>query len=778
MGLQCRIIRESDGTLSVYDTRGNISTLYNNLVQYFQRGERNAPLNSSELATQERDIHSRERFMGRLMLAPNGEVTNLSEDQWTLTRTPLFQEVYGNWINGTTNLLLDENGEPVFSDSSTSIEGLSEQEVRQQLSTSSQSEGAEQRALLLWGLSNTQEFKERTGLTEEPGIEMLIDYYERYGSGIPLGGTNTNDLRAVSIGANLTTAQLIYDGATEADPNPVIKNYSSTFDKPNFIPEDKSPVFDRILYPKGDTTVLGSPIQYTTTDLLEVLDRAYLDNVFDESDIRDLTDNLPIPIAERILSDTTLQRELFLMYRQVESTGHYTYVNGELTPIVDAKYRTTVNNTLIQNRDNTNLLQNLRILTTVNEQTFNRERETVRDLLKSVERDAANINLDVIGLSSIYLTKAHTDVVSYLNTLGNLVEMIQAEVATTDDINRFVDSHNEFFGISEQQRTSAVRNRNEYPMVIIEGNINATEAFETQNLIHLYDNVWVKVDTANTLSQLMSSVRPELPSYIYEGVELGSEELRNRIINFFDRQVSIDYSFSNSASRPMYNMARYLYSQTYSNPVAEVQQEVSQLYDVSRAGNADYLMTSFVPDFYNYILQEKLKNSMIYDRLLKYFYVNDAGLQLDGNPQSVYSELMNFESQIPNVGDLYNYAAISGNQSLLDILRVEPSMTLNPGELLQTSVLNPETINEYPGQYSEIRDGRIKANEYVDDVIKIEGRLYKIDDYNEITYSPYLESDILFTTQINSVTALPITEHTQRITQNQRQGIQQRIDNC
>ena len=52
--------------------------------------------------------------MGNFMKAPNGKDTNLTEEQWLMTRTKNFQKWFGEWINDPENAskVVDENGEP------------------------------------------------------------------------------------------------------------------------------------------------------------------------------------------------------------------------------------------------------------------------------------------------------------------------------------------------------------------------------------------------------------------------------------------------------------------------------------------------------------------------------------------------------------------------------------------------------------------------------------------------------------------------------------------
>ena len=54
-------------------------------------------------------------FDGNYMLAPNGQPTKLTADQWAIVRTENFKRWFGDWINDPENAskVVDENGEPM-----------------------------------------------------------------------------------------------------------------------------------------------------------------------------------------------------------------------------------------------------------------------------------------------------------------------------------------------------------------------------------------------------------------------------------------------------------------------------------------------------------------------------------------------------------------------------------------------------------------------------------------------------------------------------------------
>lgn len=59
-------------------------------------------------------IREKAKKDGTFMKAPNGQPTNLTEEQWLMVRTKGFKEWFGDWINDPENAskVVDENGEP------------------------------------------------------------------------------------------------------------------------------------------------------------------------------------------------------------------------------------------------------------------------------------------------------------------------------------------------------------------------------------------------------------------------------------------------------------------------------------------------------------------------------------------------------------------------------------------------------------------------------------------------------------------------------------------
>ena len=79
-----------------------------NAAQMFQ-------VEPAEFERQKAEVRKQYKDTDQWMKAPNGEDTNLSEDQWVTVRTAAFKNWFGDWENDPANAskIVDENGEPL-----------------------------------------------------------------------------------------------------------------------------------------------------------------------------------------------------------------------------------------------------------------------------------------------------------------------------------------------------------------------------------------------------------------------------------------------------------------------------------------------------------------------------------------------------------------------------------------------------------------------------------------------------------------------------------------
>ena len=143
MSLQCRIVYKNDNTIDYLETpQGERSELFDELVQVMG-GDKDSALNMYALTESEdfktlyngyvenkptvsvaqafnavqemQAIKDKAIADGTFMKAPNGQPTNLNEQQWLQVRTQEFKTWFGDWQNDPQNAskVVDSQGEPL-----------------------------------------------------------------------------------------------------------------------------------------------------------------------------------------------------------------------------------------------------------------------------------------------------------------------------------------------------------------------------------------------------------------------------------------------------------------------------------------------------------------------------------------------------------------------------------------------------------------------------------------------------------------------------------------
>ena len=98
-----------------YDDNGNVIPL----SKRFNPRKEDVRFRATEITPEVRDemdrIAATAIIDGNYMLAPNGQSTKLTADQWAMVRTENFKRWFGDWINDPENAskVVDENGEPM-----------------------------------------------------------------------------------------------------------------------------------------------------------------------------------------------------------------------------------------------------------------------------------------------------------------------------------------------------------------------------------------------------------------------------------------------------------------------------------------------------------------------------------------------------------------------------------------------------------------------------------------------------------------------------------------
>lgn len=239
------------------------------------------------------------------------------------------------------------------------------------------------------------------------------------------------------------------------------------------------------------------------------------------------------------------------------------------------------------------LRNGLRALTSKSFESLNNKRDDVNVILKSIERESAKIGLDLVGLRELPLESALDVVIS----LDNLMTK-----PTSENVVEFAQVYESNFP-QNIQRSKAVNFPNNRNYVYLKTRLSETEVYKQQNLIKVGENTYIKVNDKPLET-------------LYEIGQQYNNELTPQTV---ERQALQEYGGNNIEEGQKIVLLREIFG--VSRPTTRAKQDLVQ----DNVSNYEYLSTNFVVDFNAKIVQNKLRNTPMYEMFYSNFYVDEQG---------------------------------------------------------------------------------------------------------------------------------------------------------
>lgn len=350
------------------------------------------------------------------------------------------------------------------------------------------------------------------------------------------------------------------------------------------------------------------------------------------------------------------------------------------------KTQTTVTNTVIENSDTLELEEKFEFLSDILPSVWENNLQTVKNYLKKVEQLLVNFNLDVVGLSENSNNRQGTlDLIeSSLNLLNDPSE---------ENIQTFSEAKDSLIGVNENVTLRVVDTAYQgYALVEASHNMTQDELFESQGLIQIGEDLYHKVMRDVTIEELYDEVYNRVISgeiildakYFNDStLNLKDPLYRDEVVEAISRWVnSRDIGVQAPVNGEEISLYQVLFNHKPVQKLNEVYKEVE---------NFEYLESGFVTDFYNYVIQEKLKNSSVYNNTLKWFNVEDGDITYN-NPSGEAIDLtgVKYEQEIKDYATLKKQGLIKAFATQDTIVNEDIEALNNPkkvGEITNTEYI-------------------------------------------------------------------------------------------
>lgn len=515
------------------------------------------------------------------------------------------------------------------------------------------------------------------------------------------------------------------------------------------IPEESRAEFSILT---GEVNVLGKEITLPESEVIDYLVRNLPPFTSDEQlgidienlnreDVRDalLSNPQAIPFVKAIL-------ENYQIVPVLSNQG------GVYLPKVEGGTFETLRNTVTVLDSKIDITEVSDIMREIPEDSwYTEESELVVNALEEVENRAARHGLDLTGLRETFFSNSREEVLGILDIIDDFNTLTEVAEISEEDVREFSNDLDEYFGrieVSEMKvipTSSKTRGKEIY---IIEGNTNETDIYRSEGFVKVKENLFQRVPNFNDFSTALESVYnlilqdvAILPKEVYKDVTTGynvdvitNPENKARVMNSIKNYINLNPGLMSSEDMDDMDINREivlmktLYQIKPSPPIPP--QNLSESKN-SFSGDYLYLTTEFISDFNKKILEEKvIKKSEMYEKALKYFTINDKGIDLHIESEEIEGIRLILQADPVLYDNIVNYSLISKNPSLQAFREVKVDQVLNSIEDRRDFSFNyPETVQKVQEKYDRVSDSTVVMQNEVREFIRLNDGVYELTDY-------------------------------------------------
>lgn len=429
--------------------------------------------------------------------------------------------------------------------------------------------------------------------------------------------------------------------------------------------------------------------------------------------------------ADRINDETVLSNpELIpsILEEVSNKTAAVTYVYDKNSKEVTKKAANDLKVSLEQSLDVTQdfggLLDQLNFLINLPIEVYAYDLPTVQLYLESLENQMANYGINIKNISETASNKSYNDFQNFITSFYNFIYDVSSQdgKSVQETINDFVDVYNEYFEVEpEYVNTYITKNRVDgKPMVVENGHAAEDLLFAEKGVVNMRDDVYKKVKRNKTYDELLNVLHAN-PSLIPSEVFTTKVSEENKDINKKD----IDNYLSAGIEDYVENSNIDIYKELRAYKLILG----SETFNKKSNANVDTVMDIDIdPKKFTSVF---VKETFFDPNLNKIFYIGPSGIE-SRIPIGEYTNryLQNYLSRGMYNG-LKQYAAISGNASLKGLIETPvESPTINDGVLRDFYANNLSELSEFTGEVT-LKENALLTNLDNNDFIKFRGELYE-----------------------------------------------------
>jgi hypothetical protein len=608
--------------------------------------------------------------------------------------------------------------------------------------------GDQQEALNIWATSTLEEFEQATGKVnnnDDVTFEETLRFYNTLAAKDAVLSSSelfevkqfmaNNNVRKLSTLSDTLTKIFRKDGNLQLDVDAAIASglYNAA-ELAGIDVEQMSDIMDKIegQLLKSDITVEPNIQKFEFTDsgsrtILGNFEKVSEDKIY--NDLENLIDDLSsseefyrkvgdldyASFVEKFYTDKAFAQSVIDKFKGLKKVPVLQFEGDKLTVATSNTFN-TVKNTIRTDVDAISVEADFDYLSDIDQDIWDRSEKEIRGILTRIEKDMIGMGIDVIGLKD--KAKDRQAVLDFMSALNKLTNDAADGQIGTQSIKDFSQAHDNLIPKGINKSTERLPEKyKDLSIVKVYSALSDEVLFEEYGLLKVDENLYHKIKREN---------KDDIYEYLYQEVISGNLEIDSRFKNkkelvdplnktkvledltTFISKRDTGLNIRNNEEVSLYQVA--FEHSPLSNTKTD-NRDKPMLSDIKT--NPDYLKTEFVSDFYQYMLEEKFKDSLIWRETLSKFQINDKDIVL--------------VDSIENVDDL-KYA-----KELKDYFRLKKDSNVKylvPSRQsgIEEDILhlnNLENMSEYTGKDYSYDSGYVITAPNTQKYIKFRGKLYE-----------------------------------------------------
>lgn len=411
--------------------------------------------------------------------------------------------------------------------------------------------------------------------------------------------------------------------------------------------------------------------------------------------------------VKRFQEDDAYAESIMEKFKGLKKIPKLSLIGTKLSEFGNELY-TTIKNTILVNSSDISIEAEIDYLNKIPQEIWEENTEEIKEILKEVEQTLADMNLDIVGLANNI--KNRERVMNSLYAADTLVKNVSEE-----SLQAFIEAHS----VMTETPSTIIAEKLEdkyvgLNIISLHTELDANSLFENYGLIEVGENLYHKIDQNASVDILKDFIYDqfiegavEIPSKFITAAESRLLENKPVVLENISMFLMSRPKLSKITNQELYSAYQVVFDHS---PIENKERAVRGLTRIKTDEN--YLKSEFISDFYNYILSEKVKNSIIYRSTLSKFQINDKGISLTEEIPSIKN--LKFSEEL---GDYIRLKRDSDMKYLL-----EATEDVMSEDLLYLNF--PENAKVFEGKM--IIDGNfIITNPTVDNYISVNGELYR-----------------------------------------------------